>query len=268
MLYNIYNIDERIYLPITIVLTLIILVICSFHFYKKKKIALNTILSIWSICLSFIAFIAAFLRVDVYFTNDSFVGIMAGFMGACATILVGVQIYNSIDTRNSINKLNEKIEEKIQELNNEYHKRSGDTQILSNRLQLDISDLKKELSEFKEERLLSEKQIEYDTSRANGLAFVSIQPFTSYLNFYSSLIIALEMNDSKLISSAIHNMSALCRIIQSKIDKKEEINTRFINKIKETNFNSIKKYPSSSLIQKEYNETYYKMLNIINSIQK
>lgn len=221
-----------------------------------------------ALALSIIACIITWVRVDVYFTNDTFVGIMAGFMGACATIVVGAQIYNSIDTRNSINKLNEKIEEKIQKLNKEYHKRSGDTQILNNRLQLDISELKKELAEFKEERLLSEKRIEYNTSRANGLAFVSIQPFTSYMNFYKSLIIALEMNDSQLISSAIHNMSALCRIIQHKIDKKEEINTRFMNKIKEIDFNSIKKYPSSSLIQKEYNETYYKMLNIINSIQK
>ena len=263
-----FNIEEHIYGLIIVTLILIILIGCSIYLHKKKNIASNTILSIWSISLSAIAIIVTMIRVDVYFTNDSFVGIMAGFMGACATILVGVQIYNSIDTRNSINKLNEKIEEKIQKLNNEYHKRLGDTQILKNRLQLDISELKKELAEFKEERLLSEKQIEYNTSRANGLAFVSIQPFTSYMNFYKSLIIALEMNDSQLISSAIHNMSALCRIIQSKIDKKEDINTRFMNKIKETDFNSIKKYPSSSLIQKEYNETYYKMLNIINSIQE
>ena len=47
---------------------------------------------------------------------------MAGFVGACATILVGVQIYNSIETRNSINKLNESFEKKITEINSNHRK--------------------------------------------------------------------------------------------------------------------------------------------------
>lgn len=57
-----------------------------------------------AIILSVIAMIITWLRVEVTIENDTFVGLMAGFMGACATILVGAQIYNSIDTKNSINK--------------------------------------------------------------------------------------------------------------------------------------------------------------------
>ena len=59
-----------------------------------------------AIILSVIAMIITWLRVEVTIENDTFVGLMAGFMGACATILVGAQIYNSIDTKNSINKIN------------------------------------------------------------------------------------------------------------------------------------------------------------------
>lgn len=66
MLYNIYNIDERIFFPITIILVFIVAIGCSIYFYREKKTAPNKILSIWSISLSAIAFIAAFLRVDVY----------------------------------------------------------------------------------------------------------------------------------------------------------------------------------------------------------
>lgn len=64
-----------------------------------------------AIAFSIAAGIITFLDLDkAQITDDSFIGIMAGFVGACATILVGVQIYNSIETRNSINKLNESFE--------------------------------------------------------------------------------------------------------------------------------------------------------------
>lgn len=265
-MYNIYNINERIYLPIAIVLAILIFVIISFHFYKKKKIALNAILSIWSICLSAFAFIGAFLRVDVYFTNDSFVGIMAGFMGACATILVGVQIYNSIDTRNSINKLKEKIEQQIKELNSDYNNRLADIKILNNKLQYDLAELKKELQQAKDDRILSEKEIKYNTTRATGLAFVSIQPFKSYANFYRCLQIALEINNDKLISNAISNMRSLSSIINNSIKKGEKISPIYINKIKNLDFKKIEKYQLSKLIEKEYNEIHNKMLNIIDSL--
>ena len=47
-----------------------------------------------ALALSIIACIITWLRINVTITNDTFVGIMAGFMGACATIIVGAQIYN------------------------------------------------------------------------------------------------------------------------------------------------------------------------------
>ena len=67
------------------------------------------ILSWIAIALSIIACIITFLDLDkAQITDDSFIGVMSGFIGACATILVGAQIFNSIETRNSINKLNGK----------------------------------------------------------------------------------------------------------------------------------------------------------------
>lgn len=37
MLYNIYNIDERIFFPITIILVFIVAIGCSIYFYREKK---------------------------------------------------------------------------------------------------------------------------------------------------------------------------------------------------------------------------------------
>lgn len=223
MLYNIYNIDECIYLPIAIILVLIVAIGCSIFFYREKKIAPNKILSIWSICLSVIAFIAAFLRVDVYFTNDSFVGIMAGFMGACATILVGVQIYNSIDTRNSINKLNESFEKKIQELDIEYHQRLGDIQILKNKLQDENSELNKKLEQAKEERISNENMMQSYMHRVKGITLEKSQPFTAIILFYQGLVCSLKSKDIKTIHRALEDLETCVERI-----KKENLLTQYI----------------------------------------
>lgn len=153
-----FNIEEHIYGFIIVTLILIILIACSIYLQKKKNIASNTILSIWSISLSAIAIIVTMIRVDVYFTNDSFVGIMAGFMGACATIIVGAQIYNSIDTRNSMNKLNDSFEEKINNINTTYHERTSELKTLNEKLKTDLSDLNKKLEEAKRERKKMKKE--------------------------------------------------------------------------------------------------------------
>lgn len=250
MLYNIYNIDERIYLPVTIVLTLIILVICSFHFYKKKKIALNTILSIWAICLSAIAFIAAFLRVDVYFTNDSFVGIMAGFMGACATILVGVQIYNSIDTRNSINKLNESFEEKINNLNTTYHARTSELQALNNKLKYDLSDLNKKLEQAKQERNKNDKRMQAYIERAHGISLSEIQPFTACKHLFYGLKLALENNDYETIEPILHDMNVISNKIKDKDPK--EINKAHYDTLEEMSPDKLEEFKFYPLISYGY----------------
>lgn len=225
------------------------------------------LISYIAIILSITACIITWLRIDVTITNDTFVGIMAGFMGVCATILVGVQIYNSIDTRNSINKLKEKIEQQIKELNSDYNNRLADIKILNNKLQYDLAELKKELQQAKDDRILSEKEIKYNTTRATGLAFVSIQPFKSYANFYRCLQIALEINNDKLISNAISNMRSLSIIITNRINKGEEISPILMNKIKNFDFKTIEKYQLSKLIEKEYNEIHNNMMKIVNSLK-
>ncbi|RHM95721.1 hypothetical protein DWZ34_10870 [Phocaeicola plebeius] len=252
MLYNIYNIDECIYLPIAIVLALIILVICSFHFYKKKKIALNTILSIWSICLSAIAFITAFLRVDVYFTNDSFVGIMAGFMGACATILVGVQIYNSIDTRNSINKLNESFEKKIQELNSNHESQMKELIVLTNKLDYDFKQSQKDIKE-------SNSRIKNQIKFAGAVAFFYTQPFSSYKLFYECLQFMLKNQDEDGTSTILGNLESIVNRLKSgNISSLKDI-----DKIASLDFNNLKSYHLSSLIEDRYNKIHSDIMEII-----
>lgn len=260
MLYNIYNIDERIFFPITIILILIVALGCSIYFYREKKTAPNKILSIWSISLSAIAFIAAFLRVDVYFTNDSFVGIMAGFMGACATILVGVQIYNSIDTRNSINKLNESFEEKIKEVESNYHKRMVDIQTLNNQLKYDISEQDKKLEQAKEDRIKNENIMQAFIARAHGVSLIDIQPFSAFIAFYKGLQKALENNDAEVTESILHDMEVIVNRMQKKEAK--NINKAHSNQLEIISPKTLKDFQLYPIIERRYKTLFNKLQEI------
>ncbi len=78
----------------------------------------NNWVALLSLAISVIALIITFLRIDVTISNDTFIGIIASFIGICATIIVGAQIYNSVeakrlmdDIRNRQNKLDINIED-------------------------------------------------------------------------------------------------------------------------------------------------------------
>lgn len=265
MLYNIYNIDERIFFPITIILILIVALGCSIYFYREKKTAPNKILSIWSISLSAIAFIAAFLRVDVYFTNDSFVGIMAGFMGACATILVGVQIYNSIDTRNSINKLNESFEEKIKEVESNDHRHIGEIQTLYNKLQYDLTELNKKLEQAKEERIANENIIQSYIHRVKGITLEKSQPFTAIIVFYQGLDCSLKSKDINAIHKALEDLETCVE----RIKKRVIINTIHSNKLDIIKPSNLSQYDIYPLIEEKYTTLYNEIITIkAKAIQK
>ena len=59
----------------------------------------NNWVSLLALLISFIALIITFLRIEVTISNDTFIGIIASFIGASTTLVVGAQIYNSIETR-------------------------------------------------------------------------------------------------------------------------------------------------------------------------
>ena len=224
-------------------------------------------ISLLALTLSIIACIITWLRVEIYTTNDTFVGIMAGFIGACATILIGIQIYNSIDTRNSINKLNDSFNIKIKELDKNYDNRMRDINVLNNELSYELNQIKKELKQAKEERALSEKKIDISITKARAIAFCSLQPFSSYANFYNCLTSFLKMDDPKGTANILKNMKALIKVIESDIKKDKPIKTALIEKVKKLDYNSLKKYPLATLIENEYTECHKKLMELIDKIE-
>ncbi|MBU3834752.1 MAG: hypothetical protein H9949_03255 [Candidatus Phocaeicola merdigallinarum] len=231
-----FNIEEHIYGLIIVTLILIILIGCSIYFHKKKNISSNTILSIWSISLSAIAIIVTMVRVDVYFTNDSFVGIMAGFMGACATILVGVQIYNSIETSRKIKNID----------------------YLQTKIGKDIDFLKNE-----KERI--EHYINYRTLISLGVATIKERPIFALKKYLSALKEALYLNDAQCINRVLLNIENFC-------NRSKNTNPFTISK-DSFDANSyppekLQKFQSYPLIEKRYKTCYNNIIKLQKECQE
>mgnify|MGYP000900092666 CR=1 FL=1 len=222
-----FNIEEHIYGFIIVTLILIILIACSIYLHKKKNIASNVILSIWSISLSAIAIIVTMIRVDVYFTNDSFVGIMAGFMGACATIIVGAQIYNSIDTSKKIKEL-----ERLQE------------------------QVTKDIEFLKKEREKGDHFTKYGVCISLGRSTIDNNVFFSYDSYFDALTEALILNNTYYINTVISDIEAIC----TALPKIQNLKPAKIFNPQRYKSEELEKYPSYLLIKDRYTKCYKTIL--------
>lgn len=219
-----------------------------------------------AIILSVIAMIITWLRVEVTIENDTFVGLMAGFMGACATILVGAQIYNSIDTRNSMNKLNESFEDKIKDINSNYNMRMEKLQKLNNQLQNDIIKLNKKLEQAKEDRIRNENSMSAYISRAHGISLSNIQPFTACSILFRGLKKALENNDPAITDSILHDMEVTINRIKN--TDLSNIKITHYNKIDEMSPDTLKDFQLYSIINRRYKKLFSDLQDLKQRIDK
>lgn len=134
----------------------------------------NSWVSLLALVFSIIALIITFLRVDVTISNDTFIGIIASFIGACTTLVVGVQIYNSIETR--------KIKEDMQEVGKVF---------------IGILPV-----------------MECAVNYIQGLANASERPLSAYRDFITALGLAYDTNNHVIIEDCFNNLKAMNKKIQ------------------------------------------------------
>lgn len=184
----------------------------------------QNIVSWIALALSIIACIVTWVRVDVYFTNDTFVGIMAGFMGACATIVVGAQIYNSIETSKKIKEIEE----------------------LQKQVAKDIEYLKKERERGDHFTMYGVSfSLGISTTASNNLLF-------AYNSYFDALIESLILENPKYIKNTISNLELVCR----KIVKAETIKRSKVFREEKYHPNNLQKYKSYTLIEDRYKACY------------
>lgn len=175
------------------------------------------IISIIALILSAIACFIAWLRVDVTITHESYVGFIASFMGACATIIVGAQIYNSIVTSKELKEVRK-------------------TQTL---LSKKLKDTEEELQKAKNERAIAEKQMDSKIHLTTGIAFLHSQPFSSFRYFFYCLQISLELEDVYGISTSLSDIAYLLNILD---ENSNNINPFDYDKIELCNPDNLEKY--------------------------
>lgn len=201
----------------------------------------QNVVSIVSLILSITACIITWLRIDVTITNDTFVGIMAGFMGICSTILVGSQIYNQIENKKQI--------EKTRELQDQ---------------------LNKDLENSKSQWVKSEKRIEALLQYTHGIALCDENPIYTFEYLYSALKNALLYCTPNEINHIMHDLNATSIRIEKKFNDKVTDRPKIYYSIKPEDMSpeSLSEYPNYPLIHKNYTEAYKRYYKIISSYKE
>lgn len=148
----------------------------------------NNWVSLLALLISFIALIITFLRIDVTISNDTFIGIISSLIGACATIIVGVQIYNSVETKNVKENLR-KMEEKM-----------------------------------KEKMIVIDCAVNY----IQGLVNITERPLSAYRDFISALDSAYDSNNHNVIEDCYNNLNVIIQKIQANKGSNENIEQKNI----------------------------------------
>lgn len=180
----------------------------------------NDSLTAAAFVLSLLAILFSVANFNFSPSTDAFVGIMAGLIGVCATIMVGFQIFNSVDTRNKLKEI-----EKMQ------------------------LELKKELQLAKKERKNSELLMNAGISHCYGLSLSQKQPFTAYDSMFTSISYAVEANNPTIIKNYVTNIIALTELIEDLISKDEIIDNSDIESVESLDFNILAEFPAYTLIQ-------------------
>ncbi len=63
----------------------------------------------FSLILSIISIVISFLRIDIYITNDTYISLVLTLVGICTTIMVGYQIYNSINVKTTMEQYRDEL---------------------------------------------------------------------------------------------------------------------------------------------------------------
>lgn len=195
----------------------------------------QNIISWIALVLSIIACIVTWVRIDVYFTNDTFVGIMAGFMGACATIVVGAQIYNSIETS-----------KKIKEIEG---------------LQTQVA---KDIEYLKQERKRGDHFTQYGIHFAVGVSTSANNVFFAYASLGHALKEALILDNPNYIDIVLSDIEVLCEVAQ-KVNNLKLAAAFNPEEYLPTNYKEYQSYP---LIESRYKKCYETILELYKRCQE
>lgn len=255
---------------IIIILLLIALIVNSKCRYNYKHY-----ISILSFILSCIAcFIMPLFKLSI--TSNDYSSIIVGLMGICATFLVGFQIYNSIDTKNTIDKINESFNEQIEKTKITFDNRIREINALHNRLKKDIDEVAKTQKKL-EENISNAQQQNYlqhfNIRLVQGITLADKQPLSSLLSFYSAMKYALLSNDYKSIELLNINLDRIYNVLKGYDNDElkviiENDDEETINRLLKIDFNNMPQSGTYFEIQDRFEFIIKSMVDKINQIKQ
>ncbi|MDM8232284.1 hypothetical protein QUW56_02580 [Phocaeicola barnesiae] len=195
----------------------------------------QNIISWIALTLSIIACIITLIRVDVTVANDSFISMIAGFMGVCATLLVGSQIYNSIETSRRIKELDDKLQQ----------------------TQSALLEARKDNDRF-------EHYTRYRLYLQVGMSMGHTEPVFAFTELFYALREALRINDSLYTKRVLNEIDTICKRIIKKPPFKPSSKFNYENYSPE----KLKKYDLYPLIKDKYQGYYNSIVNLYKQCQE
>lgn len=158
-----------------------------------------------SIIIIMIALIlAVWIKADLTTISESFISMVIGLMGICATIIVGFQIFNSID-----------MNQRMKEQNSLYSKRFDELTARQRELESLISQTKQELTIAKSNNEKEFSSLQSYVRIAQAIAISERQPFSAFYSWYNAMRYAIKADNSNTINLIIDNLEILYRYIKT-----------------------------------------------------
>ena len=160
---------------------------------KLKQLIFCIIIS--SLASSFVTFCIFFVRLEPFeFCNDSFIGLIATFIGICTTFIVGWQIFSSLEVKEYIKEnmllfsnLKDKLEE-TRTITEELKSKIARSEELTDEIQTNFEYTIKRIEDqeaFGRARMMHTK----------GYALSSSQLLTTYFSFYLAMDIYINLKN-------------------------------------------------------------------------
>lgn len=165
-----------------------------------------------------------------------YLGVIVGVLSILVALLLGWQIFYSIDTKNRIAKI-----ESLQ------------------------TSLNEQLRLAKKRNLQAETETKYHISRMQGLSLFDKQPYTAYMAFFNALTVSLSI-DGEHVDNSLNDLRGVIHTIKS--ESLSKVNAIDMEKIKDLTPERLNEHKPYKYIYENYLDIYRNIMDCINKMEK
>lgn len=224
----------------------------------------NNWVSLLALVISVVAVILVSFHVEVTITHETFIGIMASFMGAAATIIVGAQIYNTIEARRLMNDIRDQ-QNRLDTNVKEAYKAIGS-------IDTKIENVNSRIAEFDTKMDIADSKFNDIYSLAafyQGVIVVKERPMEAYRNFIDALYWGLGSEQKSAIEPCFNYMNNMVEELEEMLITRIVIQGWDIQLDKiPVSLNLLKKHPKYGDLKQRFEIVENRCDEIVDKIHK